>query len=128
MKLYQRLAQLLDAYQRCEAEGRKEWADNHCESIERLCKAHMPHGSGLDAGMSTQLLLEESTPDRLVFPADFHHMDEYGFYDGWTEHRVVVTPSLAFGFTLKVTGRDRNEIKSYIEETFHTALNKEVEA
>lgn len=128
MKLYQRLALLLDAYLRSKKRGNTEWANNHHETIQALCKEHMPHGSGLDLGAFTPMLVGESHAEELVFRADFHHMNEHGFYDGWTEHKVKVRSSLAFGFVLQVTGRDRNGIKDYIEEIFHEALNKEVEA
>jgi len=52
-------------------------------------------------------------------------MDEHGYYDGWTEHKVIVTPHLTHEFDLKVTGRDKNGIKDYIVETFDNALDSE---
>jgi hypothetical protein len=84
----------------------------------------MPSGSGVDIG--TKLDLGESTSDKLVFSASFHHMDEHGGYDGWTDHKIIVTPSLQFGFNLKITGRDRNQIKDYLSDIFHTALTSHV--
>ena len=83
----------------------------------------MPSGSGVDSGTK---LLDNSTPDRLVFQADFHHMDENGFYDGWTEHQIIVTPSLAYGFNVRITGRNRNEIKDYLADLFNHIFNMEV--
>jgi hypothetical protein len=53
-------------------------------------------------------------------------MNDNGMYDGWTTHQVIVTPSLAFGFTLKITGRDRNQIKDYLSETYHYALEQHI--
>ena len=50
-------------------------------------------------------------------------MDEHGGYDGWTEHKIIVTPSLVYGFELRVTGKDRNDIKDYIAEVMHGALS-----
>lgn len=102
----------------------KEQKANQKEALLRLVKEHMPSGSGFDAG--TQIDLDESTPDRLVFTTSFHHMNEHGFYDGWTEHIVTVYPSLAFGATLTIGGYDKNQIKEYIEEVFADALRKEV--
>ena len=49
-------------------------------------------------------------------------MNEYGAYVGWTEHDVIVTPAFD-GFNLRVTGRDRNQIKEYIGDVFHTWLS-----
>jgi hypothetical protein len=53
-------------------------------------------------------------------------MTEGGMYDGWTEHTVVVTPSLAFGINIRITGRNRNDIKDYLHDVFHEALTKGV--
>lgn len=95
-------------------------ANEHEFRINALIKEHAPHGSGFDAG--TKLDFDKSTVDKLVFKADFHHMDDHGYYCGWTEHEVIVKASLAFGFSLKVTGRDKRQIKDFIADTFHTAL------
>jgi len=50
-----------------------------------------------------------------------------GMYSGWSQHKVIVTPSLICGFDIRVTGRDRNQVKDYIAETFHHALSYVVE-
>lgn len=123
--LYALLAQLIDARARCQRDGNTEWESRHGERIRMLGRDYLPHGSGLDSG--TTVDLDASTGERLVIRADFHHMDEYGSYDGWTEHTVIVTPSLAFGFLVRITGRDRNSIKEYLHDVFHTALGAEVE-
>jgi hypothetical protein len=51
-------------------------------------------------------------------------MNTHGYYEGWTEHKVIVTPSW-HGFNIRVTGKDKNQIKEYITETFHYVLNEE---
>ena len=56
----------------------------------------------------------------------FHHMNDGGFYDGWTEHSVVVTPSLVYGFDTRITGRDRNDIKNYIGEEMDLRLRNTI--
>lgn len=98
--------------------------------LGRLVKEHMPSGSGFDAGTTLDTDLSDASvyryPARLSFRTSFHHMDEHGGYDGWTEHFVHVTPDWK-GIVLVVTGRDRNQIKEYIAETFHQALMQEVE-
>lgn len=94
------------------------------ENIEKLVKEHMPSGSGFNAG--TEILYEyRDRPlkgDMLVFKTSFHHMNDGGYYDGWTEHKVIIEPCLMFDFKLKVTGRDRDQIKDYIGDVFHEAL------
>lgn len=53
-------------------------------------------------------------------------MNEAGFYDGWTEHKVIVTPSLGSDYYMKVTGKDRNQVKDYIGDRFYHALDEEI--
>jgi hypothetical protein len=122
--IYVHVARKLNAIERCKASNNNEWTERHTDSLQALVKQFAPSGSGIDSG--TTLDLDTSKEDKLVFQADYHHMNDGGYYDGWTEHTVVVTPSLAFGFTLKVTGRDRNEIKDYLAEVFQHFLTMEV--
>ena len=124
MKLYQELASRIQARLNCAESGNVEWFEKHEARIEELVKNYMPSGSGFDCG--TKIDLDKSTPEKLVFYTDFHHMNEVGYYDGWTEHRITVRPSLAFGFTLTISGKNRNEIKDYIHQAFDCALNEEV--
>lgn len=83
-------------------------------------QAMLPQGSGFDIG--SKVLRLSSTPQRIVIQADFHHMDEHGYYDGWSEHQVIITPCLQWGFKLRVTGRDRRGIKEYISDQFHDII------
>lgn len=124
MKLANQLAVLIDAYSRCVEKGSSEWEEKHLERMEFLVNEYMPSGSGFDSG--TYLDFDASTGEKLIFKTSFHHMHESGMYDGWTEHEVIVTPSLMFGFNLRVTGKNRNEIKDYIAEMFNEILNKEI--
>lgn len=121
-KPFQMYASALDAHLCCVKHDNNEWASKHLDTIRRLDDC-MPHGSGLDN--KTGLIIEESTPEKLVFGADYHHMNDGGMYDGWTEHRVIVTASLQFEISIKVTGRNRNDIKDYIAESFQYALTVE---
>ena len=123
--VYMVIASKLQAMVNCDKMGNTEWRNNHLDAISKVLHDHMPSGSGFDCGTGFRVL--DSTPERLVFSTSFHHMNEHGSYDGWTEHKVIVTPSLANGFNLRVTGRDRNGIKEYIGDLFHEYLSVEVE-
>lgn len=90
----------------------REWADY----LNDIVRKHAPDGSGFDHG--TTLDMDRSTPDRLVFVTAFHHMNDGGFYDGWTDHTVTVTPSFIGGYDIRISGRDRNGIKDFIAEAF----------
>jgi hypothetical protein len=124
-KLYQIIAGAIAARENCRKSGNTEWFVRHEETIEKLTREHMPSGGGFDN--PTTLDLDNSTADRLRFKTAFHHMDDHGYYAGWSYHPVTVTPSLANGFELVIGGRDRNQIKDYIAETFHAALSRDFE-
>lgn len=121
-KLYVRLAQLVGAYKRCTSSG-NDWAEKHETKILKLVKDHLPSGSGFDSG--TDIDLAASSEEKLVFHTHYHHMNDGGMYDGWTDHTVVVKPSLAYGLAMRITGRDRNQIKDYIYECFDHSLREE---
>lgn len=121
---YAAIARALVAYQNCVKSGNEEWKERHMDRVRDLCNA-LPSGGGFDSGC--RLVAEESTGERLIFEADFHHMNRDGFYDGWSYHRVIVTASLSFGIAMKITGRNRNEIKEYIADLFHPILTELVD-
>lgn len=124
MKLYAKLAGLVDARLNCLKTG-NEWAEKHEETILKLVSDNMPHGSGFDSG--TQIDLGKSTGSKLVFHTSYHHMNDNGMYDGWTDHTVTVKPSLMFGFDLNISGRDRNGFKEYAYEVFSNCLSEDVD-
>ena len=125
MKTYQMLAKACGAYHRCVQSNNTEWQAKWKEQIKEAME-DFPHGSGFDNG--TKIDLDKSNDDRLVFTTAFHHMNEAGMYDGWTEHTITVVPSLGLDFHLKISGRDRNQIKEYIAEMFQSCLNEDTEA
>jgi hypothetical protein len=119
--IYQALASKVVARQNCSGKN-EEWFARHTQDIERLVKEWLPSGSGFDAG--TKVDWDKSNAERIVFLTAYHHMNDTGMYDGWTEHAVTVKPSLCFGFTLTISGRDRNQIKDYIAQAFEIALRE----
>lgn len=114
----ERLHQALTARENCERRGNTEWHARWTERIGAILDG-APSGSGFDNG--TQLL--DWTADRVRFTTAFHHMDDGGGYAGWTEHTVTVTPTFS-GMAITVSGRDRNEIKDYIGQTFDAWLTE----
>jgi len=115
-KFYQDVAQTFNAYNNCIKSGNKEWEDRHANNLEDLVKKYLPRGSGFDNG--TKFNWDESKDNKLVFDTAFHHMDENGYYDGWTEHKIIITPDLMNDFNIKITGKNRNNIKEYINSCF----------
>ena len=119
------IAQALVARANCRQSGNAEWYERWDARVKDLVHRYLPSGSGWDNG--TKIDLDRSTPERLIFTGSYHHMDEHGSYDGWTDHEVVVTASLAYGLDLRVTGRNRNDVKDYLGDLFREALGRTVE-
>lgn len=117
------IAQLIDARLRCLETG-NTFADTHTDTLRQLANL-LPHGSGIDAGVTVDL--ERSHLEKIVLNTAFHHMDEHGFYDGWTEHTVTVTPSFLGDRRLRISGPNRNDIKEYLHQTFDDVLGQQVE-
>jgi hypothetical protein len=124
MKRLNVLAKTILARKHCLETGNREWFENWDSRISDILET-APSGSGFDSG--TQLAIDESGHDKLTFYTAFHHMDEYGGYDGWTDHKVVVKADLVSDCIVRVSGRDRNEIKDYIAETFHYWLSEDID-
>lgn len=112
MKLYQRIAGCLPL-----SDTDEERCAKQIEIIEELT-SRFDTGSGFDG--KAELILDESHKNKLVFIIPYHHMDEAGYYDGWSKLKVVVTPDLAFGTSIKITGimrkyRERGDGDYFIE-------------
>jgi len=119
------IARAFGALRECKKTGNDIWAEKHTERIRELVEIYFPSGSGFDSGCGFDF--EKSRENKLVFYTSFHHMNNAGFYDGWSDHSVIVTPSLSLGFDVRVTGRNRNDIKVYIAELFAAALASDTE-
>ena len=121
---YRVLASTLQAVLNCKESDNLDWGAAHTATIDKIMRDTGPSGAGINSG--TKFNWESSRPDRLVFDTAFHHMNDAGGYDGWTEHQVIVTASLCSPFELKITGRNRNDIKEYLLDVFYTWLCENV--
>lgn len=120
--LYSELAAAIQARKNCEEKNNTVWNGKWAERIRELSKL-LPHGSGIDGDCYVDH--EASHAEKIVIQTQFHHMNDNGFYDGWTDHTIIVTPSFR-GINLRISGRDRNQIKEYLYATFNYALSQEV--
>lgn len=119
MKFYAALASALQAKRNSEANSNFKMASEWDDYIAAIVKEHAPSGSGFDSGTTFD---EDHSRvgekgEVLVFGTAFHHMNEAGMYDGWTEHTVRMRPMFG-GLDVRVSGRNRNDIKEYIAEQF----------
>lgn len=123
-KVYSEIASLLLAAENCRKYSNVKWLDKHITKIGEIVSNHAPSGSGIDCG--TKFDENASNPEKLVFTFEYHHMNEAGYYDGWTSHKAIVTPSLSFGYRLRITGSDRNMVKDYFYDLFNDFLETEL--
>lgn len=124
LPLVEQIASSLSARDHCIDRDNGGMVRLHTKALAEL-ERELPNGSGFDEG--TKISLDKSRPERLVLHTHFHHMNDNGMYDGWTEHTVVVKPSLVYGIKLTISGPNRNGVKQYIEDVFQTTLRSEVE-
>lgn len=123
MKRYEQIALLIGAVQNCAKGGNYEWKERHEDSLDEIMLNTSPSGGGIDNG--TSIDVDNCTADKLVFATAFHHMDENGYYDGWTDHTIAVKPSLIGGITLRISGPNRNDIKDHLHDVYHSWLTEE---
>jgi len=105
--VYREIAQRLQAMANCVRSDNDVWYGKHRDAIEKIISEFMPSGSGIDSGTS---------------------LISNGYYDGWTQHTVIVRPSLSSGIEVTITGRNRNEIKDYLADIYKTALLAEFDS
>lgn len=118
------LAATIEARANCERSGNAEWFQRHTDRIANIARELLPSGSGI-GGVTVDL--EKSTGDRVVLNVPFHCMDVNGFYCGWRDFTVTVTPAFS-GHYVKVSGRDYNGLKDYLADLFSDALGAPVPA
>lgn len=122
MKLIEAIAQALASRNNCALSGNTNAQKVWDEVLRRLDRA-LPSGSGIDLGTKIE---RASLPDCVILHTSFHHMDQHGGYDGWTEHRITVKPSFVYGLDLRISGGNRNEIKDYLHQVYEQALSAPV--
>ena len=93
-------------------------------SANDLVYKEFPDGSGYDNG--TKIAWDKCRLNKIVLRTGFHHMDQHGFYCGWTNHDIIITPNFCWGYNMRITGPNKMDIKSYISDTFDFILMKEI--
>jgi len=112
------------ALENCIKSGNTEWEVRWYERLNKLVEL-IPSGSGIDTGPRSHSSVEIK-PDAIRFDIEYHHMNDAGVYDGWTEHSVTVRPAFD-DIDVRISGRDRNQIKDHIHEVMYHAFTRRVE-
>ncbi len=95
-KIYQRLAELI----RWNPPKDSKWVDKREEEIEAIMRT-APHGSGIDGDV--RLVEAECSESKLVFPVEYHTMNQNGYYGEWITAIITITATLVTpGFDIGV--------------------------
>ncbi len=114
------IAETSEWSERAENNLNAQWGPIARKRLDKLVDL-LPSGSGIDRGTK----LVSASASKIVLECSFHHMDEHGFYDGWTEHRITVRPTFS-GLDVTISGRNRNDIKEYLHEVYSCALSERI--
>lgn len=123
MKLYKEIASVVRWNPtKTEYEAQKM---EHLDKFNNL----LPSGSGIDNGCKIDDV--KSNESKIIIHSAFHHLDGNGFYVGWSNFTVTITPDFVSDFTLKITGNNAiyprfSEVKEYLYDVFNDALNQPV--
>ena len=117
IKLYQLIASALAARKNCLESGNPFNWDTLLDQIEGI----LPSGSGIDDGTD----IDRDSVGIIKLHTSYHHMNNAGYYDGWTDHTIRIKADLQFGFDLSISGKDRNH-KDYLADVYHHALDQYV--
>lgn len=111
---------LQTAINNCDECKNAEWAAKHRTSLRALCKL-LPYGSGIDNG--TELIDINTKRECITLGCAYHHMNDVGFYEGWTRHKIRARPSFN-GMDITISGPDTNAIKDHLHEVYGHALSQ----
>lgn len=123
MKVYQKIYHTLQARNNCINSNNHQWKYKHENMLAYIEKNILPSGSGIDCG--TKIYLENFTDNKFELICEFHHMNDTGYYNGWTSHTVIVTPDFVNDISLKIGGKNQNDIKEYLYDLYRCALTDE---
>lgn len=104
-----------EALRDCQATPNHPWTSRWASLLDSIEANLLPSGSGFDNG--TKIDREATNARRISLTFDFHHMDENGFYDGWTSHNVTIYPTFGH-LEVIVSGRNKSQIRDYAAEVF----------
>lgn len=114
------IAETAEWSERAENSPNAQWGPIARKRLDQLVNM-LPSGSGIDCG--TKLVSASAT--KIVLECSFHHMDEHGYYDGWTEHRITIRPTFD-SMDISISGRNRNGIREYLHEIYSLALSEKI--
>ena len=95
------------------------------DEVEKVLLKRLPHGSGIDCKWEFKWLKN----GKVKASNSFHCMNDAGYYDGYADFTVIITPTYDLGdFKLVFNGRqgqNKNRqymLRDYLEDTLYQAL------
>jgi len=119
-KIYQKLAELIS----WNPPKDSKWVDKRKEEIEAIMKT-APHGSGIDGDVT--LIEKDSSDIRIVIKAEYHTMNQNGYYSEWITAIITISATLtAPGFDIDVRfEEDIEQINNHYYNEAVKYVNKE---
>ena len=114
MKLYQKIARVV---------SQKNWAKRAKELS--LLQELLPNGNGIRGQEGLAEILPESTKKRIVIYTTYWHPNDSYETSRWTAHQVIITPSFEREINIRITGKNKDNVKDYLHDIFREALMKE---
>jgi len=103
-------------------ECKEPFKSDAIEAIEEMEKL-LPHESGIDGNINFDI--DKSNKNKIVVFFVYHHTNEKGYYNGWTSHELIITPSFTLGFDMRITGTNKNKCKDYFYDLFSEVFTSE---
>lgn len=126
------IAQTAQALENCRKSGNTLWAQRHQEYLDQLAEA-LPRGAGIDSGTSID---EITSRDHIRLNVPFHAMNQNGYYVGWLQFTLNITPAFD-GIDVEILidaddldpeeydDLDVNGLMDYLAELYQDELTKE---
>lgn len=126
-KLYQEMAQIIEARINCEKSNNTEWLNNHTEYLEKYLLEKLPHGSGLNYDWCYDY--NKSNANKIVLTTSYDAMDDVGYYDGMIDFTLTITANLAHGFDTRIIGNfgKYQTIRDYLYDILGESLNQDID-
>ena len=108
--------------------------NTHYKTLQDIHKDYLPSGSGFDG----QITIEDANDKKLTIKFDWHLMTDDGYYDGWLDLLLIVTPNLANDFDMKIkwytngnekrkVGRYKPVIEEFLYDEWYYILTQEID-
>ena len=134
MKVYQKIAATIQTIENCINSGNHIWEEKHTDTLYKIEKEYFPHGSGFD-GVVT-LKIDDCKKDKILIYFEWHCMDDNGYYDGWLNFDLIISPSFD-GFNMHIVWyrhnmKDKYKVNKYrplledfFYDTWYSTLDQE---